>query len=57
MRGKGFEINPYDPCMSNKIIGGKQMEFCWHVDDLKVSHVDPKEANKFMEFLECIYGG
>ena len=57
MRGKGFELNPYDPCMSNKIIGGKQMEFCWHVDDLKVSHVDPMEATKFMEFLECIYGG
>ena len=23
MRGKGFELNPYDSCVANKIIGGK----------------------------------
>ena len=25
MRDKGFEINPYVPCMVNKIIGDNQM--------------------------------
>ena len=25
MIGKGFELNPYDPCVTNKTIGGKQM--------------------------------
>ena len=42
MRGKGFGINPYDPCVANKMIGDKKMTAYWHVDDLKVSHVDPK---------------
>ena len=31
----GFKINPYDPCVVNKMIGGKQLTVCWHVDDLK----------------------
>ena len=34
----GFEVNPYDPCVANKIINGSQMTVTWHVDDLKVSH-------------------
>jgi hypothetical protein len=32
----GFELNPYDPCVANKMVDGKQMTVCWHVDDLKV---------------------
>ena len=31
----GFELNPYDPCVANKMIGGQQMTLCWHVDDMK----------------------
>ena len=31
----GFKINSYDPCVVNKMIGGKQLTVCWHVDDQK----------------------
>ena len=34
----GFKINPYDPCLANKIIDGQQMTKCYHVDDCKLSH-------------------
>ena len=34
----GFKLNPYDPCIANKIVHGKQLTITWHVDDLKVSH-------------------
>jgi hypothetical protein len=34
----GFTINPYDPCVANKMIEGKQMTICFHVDDCKLSH-------------------
>ena len=34
----GFEINPYDRYVANKLIEGKQCTILWHVDDLKVSH-------------------
>ena len=36
-----FEINPHDGSMDNKLVNGKYQTVCWHVDDLKVSHIDP----------------
>ena len=38
LKSLGYEINPYDPCIANKNINGKQMTICWHVDDLFVGH-------------------
>ena len=52
----GFVLNPYDPCVANKTINGNQMTVCWHVDDLKVSHVDPGEVTKFGQWLSTTYG-
>ena len=51
MIGKWFELNPYDPWVANKIIGGKQMAVFWNVGDLKVSHVYPKEVTNLMKLL------
>ena len=31
----GFEMNPYDPCVANKTINGKQLTLVWHVNDIK----------------------
>jgi hypothetical protein len=39
MEELGFTVNPYDQCMVNKIIKGKQCTIIWHVDNLKLSHV------------------
>ena len=36
---RGFMINPYDQCVSNKQINGKQCTIIWHVDNLKISHM------------------
>ena len=47
----GFKVNPYDPCVANKIVNGTQMTVTWHVDDLKVSHADEEELKKFESFL------
>jgi hypothetical protein len=32
----GFVLNPYDLCVANKFVDGKQITVSWHVDDLKV---------------------
>jgi Reverse transcriptase (RNA-dependent DNA polymerase) len=37
----GFKINPYDPCVANRTVKGKQHTVTWHVDNLKSSHEDP----------------
>jgi hypothetical protein len=52
----GFEINPYDFCVANKIINGKQCTIVWHVDDLKISHVDVKAVSTILDLLDAKYG-
>ncbi len=56
LRSMGFIINPYDPCVGNKIVNGKQLTLQWHVDDLMISHVDIMAINKFLQELKAIYG-
>jgi hypothetical protein len=48
----GFKINEYDSCVANKIIDGKQCTVIWHVDDLKISHAEPKMADNIISKLE-----
>ena len=52
----GFVPNKYDECMVNKTVNGSQMTVVWHVDDLKVPHVDAKEVGKFIRQMEETFG-
>ena len=36
----GFQMNPYDTCMEIKIVDGAHLTVVWHVDNIKVSHID-----------------
>jgi hypothetical protein len=51
----GFKLNPYDPCVANKMIKGKQMTICFHVDDCKLSHHMPKVMDKMIKWLRQKY--
>ena len=43
----GFAVNPYDPCVANKMTEcGKQITVLWHVDDLKISCESDFEITK-----------
>ena len=57
LEGQGFEFNPYDPCVANRTVNGKQHTVLFHVDDLKSSHVDSKVNDKFLKWLNEMYGG
>ena len=52
----GFKINPYDPCVANRMVNGHQLTVTWHVDDLKVSHRDEKVVSSFVKWLGSVYG-
>jgi len=52
----GFELNPYDSCVANKSINGKQCTIIWHVDDLKVSHSDPAVVTNVIEMFQSEFG-
>ena len=52
----GFKINPYDPCVANKMINGHKMTIFWHVDDLKVLHKYENAVTAFAENIVGLYG-
>jgi hypothetical protein len=51
----GFEINPYDPCVANKIVDGTQMTICFHVDDYKLSHHSSRADDNMIDRLHQEY--
>ena len=52
----GFVVNPYDWCVVNKTINGKQCTVGWHVDDLKISHHDSRVVDDILHALNERYG-
>jgi len=52
----GFKINDYDQCVENKTINGKQCTIIWHVDDLKISHVDKIVVEDILKLLNDKFG-
>jgi hypothetical protein len=56
LKEMGFEINPFDPCVANKMVNGTQMTIRWHADDLMMSHVSRDEIMKIVQEIKNIYG-
>jgi hypothetical protein len=52
----GFTINPYDSCVANKEINGSQCTILWHVDDLKISHVDADVVTSIIKLVSQEFG-
>ncbi|KAG7359547.1 reverse transcriptase RNA-dependent DNA polymerase [Nitzschia inconspicua] len=48
----GFELNPNNPYVANKMVNGKQYTVAWYVDDNKISHIDPKVVTNVITALE-----
>jgi len=53
---EGFVANPYDSCVVNKDVNGSQCTVLWHVDDLKLSHVDAEVTEGVLDRLNDRYG-
>ena len=53
---QGFKVNPYDWCVVNKMINGKQCTILWHVDDLMMSHMDMNVLEDIVASLNKEYG-
>ena len=56
LKGMGFVLNPYDGCVGNKNIKGKQCTICWYVDDNKVSHEDEEVVTCIIEEISKHFG-
>ncbi len=51
----GFKLNRYGGCVANKIVKGKQITVCFHVDDCKISHEHPKVVDETINWLRAEY--
>ena len=52
----GFKLNPYDLCVANSQIKGKQCTVAWYVDDNKISRVDDTVVTDIIEKIEAKFG-
>jgi hypothetical protein len=52
----GCEMKPCDWCVANKMVNGKQCTVPWHVDDLKLSHVDTAVVESPLDLLNGVCG-
>jgi hypothetical protein len=59
LKNQGYTMNPYNPCVWNKIVEKKQIMICFHVDDCKVSHksarVDDVAIKRLRQDYESIF--
>jgi Reverse transcriptase (RNA-dependent DNA polymerase) len=52
----GFVLNPYDRCVANCTIEGKQCTIGWYVDDTKITHENPNVVTDVLTKLESEFG-
>ena len=51
-----YQRNEYDWCVMNKNYNDKQCTIIWHIDDLKMSHVDPDIVSSILADIDSEYG-
>jgi hypothetical protein len=51
-----FIISPYDQCIANKEINGRQFAVIWHVNDLKISNCKGKVVSEIINKLSEVLG-
>jgi hypothetical protein len=56
LKEMGFELNPYNPCVANKMIEGSQCTIAWYVDDNKISHVKARVVTDIINKIEEKFG-
>jgi hypothetical protein len=52
---QGYKINPYDGCVANKVIKGKQITICFHIDNCKISNESSKVIDDTIDWLQSEY--
>jgi hypothetical protein len=51
LKNQGYVMNPYNPCVWNKMIKKKQITICFHVDNCKVLHKLAQVVDEAIKWL------
>ena len=52
----GYQRNKHDWCITNKIVNDRQCTILLHVDNMKMSHVDPEIVTSAPSGIDAEYG-
>ena len=52
----GYEMNPYDPCVWNAVVMGKQITLLFHIDDVLLTHELANVVSEHIKLLDEVYG-
>jgi hypothetical protein len=52
LKDMGFVLNPYNTCIANMDIKGKQCTIAWYLDDNKILHMDSNVVSRVIEKIE-----
>ena len=55
LKSIGFQLNPYNLCVANKIVDGAQLTVVWHVSNIKVNHIDRGVVTRMTVWLKKTY--
>jgi hypothetical protein len=55
LKNQGYTMNPYDPCVWNKMIEKKQIRICFYVNNCKVSHKLARVDDRAIKWLRRDY--
>ena len=51
-----FEMNPWDPCVWNALVEGKQLTLLFHIDDVMLTHVLHNAVKECIKRLDDVCG-
>ncbi len=52
---QGYKINLYNGCVANKLVKGKQVTICFHIDDCKITHKSSADIDNMIAWLRTKY--
>ncbi len=52
---QGYKINPYNGCVANKVVKGKQVTICFHINDCKISQESSAVIDNTIAWLRTEY--
>jgi len=54
---EGYELNPYDKCVANKMVNDNQCTIGWYVDDNIVGHKEESVINDLVQKIDSRFPG
>ena len=55
LKSWGLEMNPYDPCVWNKLVDGNQLTLMFHIDDILLMHLLSQVVTEYIKKLDSRY--